>query len=137
MQAFKTTLTKTKSGLEVADLIVGGLTSIGGLRIDADEIEVTNFDSLGYKEFISGFKDAGEVSIEGILKGGTDFGTLLALQDAGTTEAWTIEFLDGSTLAFNGYVKTFGTNDGGMTDAVTFSGSIRVSGKPVFTEAES
>jgi len=135
MQSFKTTLTKTKSGLEAADLVVGGLTSIGGLQIDADEIEVTNFDSLGYKEYISGFKDAGEVSIEGILKNGTEFGTLLALQDAGTTEEWTITFVDGSTLVFDGYVKTFGTGDGGMSDAVTFSGAIRVSGKPVFTEA--
>ena len=135
MQAFKTTLTKTMSGDEIADLVVGGLTSIGGIQVEGDEIEVTTFDSLGYKEFISGFKDAGEVSLEGVLKVGADFSKLLALQDAGTTESWTIEFKDTSTLAFDGYVKSFGTGDGGMSDAVTFSGSIRVSGKPVYTVA--
>jgi len=135
MQSFKTTLTKTMSGSETEDLVVGGLTSIGGIQVEGDEIETTTFDSEGYKEFISGFKDAGEVSIEGVLAVGADFSKLLALQDAGTTEPWTIAFKDTSTLAFDGYVKTFGTGDSGMSDAVTFSGAIRVSGKPVYTVA--
>lgn len=135
MQAFKTTLTKTMSGDEIADLVVGGLTSLGGVQVEGDEIETTTFDSEGYREFIAGFKDAGEMSFEGVLNTGADFSKLLALQDAGTTEEWTIEFKDTSTLVVQGWVKTFGTGDGGMDDAVTFSGAIRVSGKPVFTAA--
>ena len=137
MQAFKSTLVKTMSGTEAADLTVGGLTSIGALSIAGDEIDVTNFDSAGYKEYISGFKDAGELSIEGIITDEDAFAALLDLADAGTTEAWTITFKSGATLAFSAWVKTFGTGSGGMSDAVTFSGSLRVSGKPVFTAATS
>ena len=137
MQSFKTTLTKTMSGSESADTVIGNLTSLGGVQIEGDEIETTNFDSSGYREFISGFKDAGEMSFEGILNSDTDFSALLDLQDAGTTEEWTIQFLSGATLVIDGWVKSFGTGDGGMDDAVTFSGSIRVSGKPVYTGASS
>lgn len=135
MQAFKTTLTKTLKSPEIVDLVVGGLTSLGGVQVEGDEIETTTFDSSGYREFISGFKDAGEMSFEGVLKVGADFTKLLALQDSGLTEQWTIAFVDGSSLVFDGWVKSFGTGDGGMSDAVTFSGSIRVSGKPVYTAA--
>ena len=121
MQAFKTTLTKTKSGSEGADLIVGGLTSIGGVKIEGDEIDVTNFDSLGYKEFISGFKDAGEVSIEGIVTNEDAFSAMLTLADSGVTDTWTITFLSGATLVVSAWVKSFGTGDGGMSDAVTYA----------------
>ena len=137
MQAFKTTLTKKMSGDEVTDLVVGNLTSLGGVKVEGDEIETTDFDSQGYKEFISGFKDAGEVPIEGNLKNETTYAALSDLVDAGTTEEWTIEFKSGATLVIQAWLKSFGTNDGGMSDAVTFGGSLRVSGKPVFTAATS
>lgn len=137
MQSYKTTLTKTKSGSEPNDWKVGHLTSLGGLQIDADEIETTDFDSGGFREFIPSFKDAGEVAIEGRLKSESDFSKLLALQDSGTVEQWTIQFKSGATLVFNAFVKTAGTTDGGMDDAVGFSGALRVSGKPTFTPAGS
>ena len=47
---------------------MAGLTSINGLELSADTIDVTTLDSDGgYREFIGGFKDAGEVSLEGFL----------------------------------------------------------------------
>ena len=137
MQAFKSTLVKTMSGTEAADLTVGGLTSIGALSIAGDEIDVTNFDSAGYKEYIPGFKDAGEVFIEGIVTDEDAFSKMLALADGDAIDTWTITFKSGATLAFSAWVKTFGTGSGGMSGAVTFSGSLRVSGKPVFTAATS
>ena len=134
MQAYKTTLTMTDTP---SDWKVGHLTSLGGLQIDADEIETTDFDSGGFREFIPSFKDAGEVSIEGILKSDADFAKLLQLQDDGTVEEWTIEFKSGATLVFDAFVKTAGTTDGGLDGAVGFSGALRVSGKPAFTSAGS
>jgi len=51
-----------------APVPVGNLSSIGGLELSADTIDVTTLDSTGgYREFIAGFKDAGEVALEGIL----------------------------------------------------------------------
>ena len=43
-----------------APVPVAGLTSIGGLELSADTIDVTKLDSAGgYREFIGGFKDGG------------------------------------------------------------------------------
>ena len=39
-----TTLTKTKSGSETEDLVIGGLTSIGEVGVESDEIDVTTLD---------------------------------------------------------------------------------------------
>ena len=45
---------------------VARLSSIGGLELSADTIDVTTLESDGgYREFIAGFKDAGEVALEG------------------------------------------------------------------------
>ena len=45
---------------------VGGLKSIDGIDVNADSVEVTDLaNSTGYKEFVAGFKDPGEVSVSG------------------------------------------------------------------------
>ena len=57
-RALGTTLSKGEQA-------IGGLTSIGGIEITADEIDVTTLDSDGgYKEFIGGFKDAGKLLLK-------------------------------------------------------------------------
>ena len=41
---------------------VGGLTSIGGVEVSSETSDVTSLDNAdGYKEFLGGFKDGGEV----------------------------------------------------------------------------
>ena len=53
-RALGTTLSKGETA-------IGGLTSIGGIEITADEIDVTTLDSDGgYREFIGGFKMLGK-----------------------------------------------------------------------------
>lgn len=132
-----TTLTKTKSGTEQADLVVADLTSIGEIGLESDEIDVTTLDSTGgYKEFIAGFKDAGEVSLEGIIKSEDAMETMLALAEAQSIEEWTIETASGSTWVFDGFVKMFKEGEATVDGVRGFTASIRVSGKPEYTSVE-
>ena len=55
--------------LKIEETKVGGLTEIGGIELSADTLDITTLDSEGgYREFVGGFKDAGEVSLSGYLK---------------------------------------------------------------------
>jgi len=132
-----TTLTKTLSGVEETDLIVGNLTSIGEVGVESDEVDVTTLDSsAGYKEFVAGFKDAGEVSLAGILKDEDDMETLLALAESQAIEEWTIETDSGSTWVFDGFLKTFKETESTVEGVRGFSASIRISGAPDYTAVE-
>jgi predicted secreted protein len=131
-----TTLTKTASGAEGEDLVIADLTSIGEIGIESDEIDVTTLDSTGgYKEFIAGFKDAGEVSLEGIIKSETAMASMITLADSQAVEEWTIETPSGSTWVFDGFVKTFKEGEASVEGVRGFTGSIRVSGEPTYTAA--
>ena len=131
-----TTLVKTKSGEESSDLTIANLTTIGRVGIESDEIDVTTLDSTGgFKEFIAGFKDAGEVSLAGFIKSEEAMEIMVALADAQTMEKWTITTLSGSTWAFDGFVKMFEESEANVDGVRGFSGSIRVSGKPAYTPA--
>ena len=54
----------------IDDKAVGGLSSIGGVEVSSETTEVTALDNTtGYKEYLGGFKDGGEVPLEGFLDG--------------------------------------------------------------------
>lgn len=127
--------TKLKIG-NTSPVTVAGLTSIGGLELSADTIDVTTLDSDGgYREFIAGFKDAGEVSLEGYLeldqgKGQKD---LYDLFENGDVQDFTIEFPDNmGSWKFKGVVTGFSTG-ADLEDPLSFSSTIKVSGKPTLT----
>lgn len=132
-----TTLTKTMSGSEIADLLIADLTSIGEVGVESSEVDVTTLDSTGgYKEYIAGFKDAGEVSLEGIIKSEDAMEAMLALAESQALEEWTIETTSGSTWVFDGFVKSFKEGESTVEGVRTFTGSIRVSGAPTYTAVE-
>jgi len=132
-----TILTKTMSGTESEDLIVADLTSIGEIGLESDEIDVTTLDSTGgYKEYIAGFKDAGEVSLGGIIKSEDAMETMLALAEAQSVEEWTVETASGSTWVFDGFVKIFKEGEATVEGVRGFTASIRISGQPVYTSVE-
>lgn len=127
--------TKLKIGT-TSPVAVAGLTSIGGLELSADTIDVTTLDSDGgYREFIAGFKDAGEVSLEGYFvpeatKGQNELYTLF---ESGATSAFTIEFPNNiAKWEFNGIVTGFGTG-ADLEDPLSFSATLKVSGAPTLT----
>lgn len=115
---------------------VAGLTSIGGLDLSADTIDVTSLDSDGgYREFLAGFKDAGEVSLEGffMITAGEDNGQsqLYKLFEDGDEEDFSIVFPPKTKTLwqFKGIVTGFGTS-AAVEDPVSFSATIKVSGEP-------
>lgn len=114
---------------------IGGLTSIGGIEATADTVEVTALDSEGgYREYIAGFKDAGEVSLEGFLDDATESNQneLYSLFSSGQTVECEISFPNGGKWEFTGIVTGFGTSTS-VDDAITFTSTIKVSGAPTFT----
>lgn len=119
--------------------LIGGLTSIGGIEITADTMDVTTLDSAGgYRESIGTFKDAGEVPIEGFFDH-TSAGQI-AMQDsmdAGTAEDYTITFptTPVTTWKFKGIVTAFKVGDAELDGAIAFGSTIKISGKPVLAVA--
>jgi len=74
------------TSLTVNNKVIGALTSINGIEITADTIDVSSLDnSSGYREKLPGFKDAGEVTCSGFLDGSdqgqSELYTLLASGD--------------------------------------------------------
>ena len=113
---------------------VAGLTSIGGLELSADTIDVTTLDNDGgYREFIAGFKDAGEVSLEGYLELDEGQQALYDLFESGETEDFSIVFPENmGSWEFRGIVTGFSTSVD-LEDPLSFSCTIKVSGKPTLT----
>lgn len=124
-----TTLSKTSgTPADIADL-----TSIGEIGIENSEIDVTTLDSAdNYKEYIAGFKDAGEVSLAGFVKSEANMEDMLALAEAQTVESWEIEFPSGAKWFLTGFVKIWKEAESTVEGVRGFTGSIRITGKPVY-----
>lgn len=120
--------------LKKGDQKIGGLTSIGGIEITADTMDVTTLDSDGgYKEFIGTFKDAGEVALEGFFR--PEDGGQLSMQQSleeGQPEDFTIEFptIPKANWKFKGVVTGFKVGDAEVDGTIAFGATIKVSGKP-------
>lgn len=124
--------TTLKKGVGGAGTVVASLTSIGGLELSADVIDSTALDSAGsYRQFVSSFKDAGEISLEGYYNY-TAHSPLLTDFEAGTVSDYSINFADGSSWAFKAVVTGFQTGVS-LEDLVSFSSTLKVSGKPTLT----
>lgn len=131
-----TTLTKGKSGDELEDLKIANLTSIGEIGVESEEIDATDLDSPdNYKEFIAGSKDAGEVSIAGNIKDESNVEKMLALAESQSIENWTVTYPSGAKWVFNAFVKSFKDGEKTTDGLATFTASLRISGKPVYTKS--
>mgnify|MGYP001296959650 FL=1 len=116
---------------------IGGLTSIGGIEITADTVDVTTLDSDGgYREFLGTFKDGGEVTIEGFFDPESE--GQLAMQDSldsGLAEDYKITFptTPAAEWAFEGVVTGLKVGDVDVDGNIAFGATIKVSGKPLLT----
>lgn len=119
--------------LKIGTKKVAGLTSIGGLELSADTIDTTTLDSDGgYREFIGGFKDAGEVGVSGFFlpKDGGQAAVYAAFE-SGEVQECEIVFPPsmGASWQFSAVVTGISTG-AELEDAVSFEGTLKVSGKP-------
>jgi predicted secreted protein len=121
-----------------SELTIGKLTSIGGMKFSADTIDVTNHQSTsGWREFISGLKDGGEVTIEGFFED-DDAGQLALFGDiGGDAQDFVVVFPDTSQWAFSALVTGVEMGKGDLKDGVPFSATVKITGVPEFTGATS
>jgi len=114
--------------------VVAELTSIGGISMSRDTIDVTSYDSEdGIREFISGLADAGEVALEGNFIA-ADLGQIYMKDafDDGEMESVVITFSDASTVSFEALVTGYDVTPGAVGGKVSFGGKLKISGKPVW-----
>jgi predicted secreted protein len=126
--------TALKGGSAGTTTTVAYLTAIQGLDLSAATIETTALDTTGgYKTFVGGIKDAGDVSISGHFDPSKHTG-LLTDFNAGTANPYIIEFSDKGTTSgtqwqFNAIVTQYKTAPD-MNGLVTFDAKLKVSGAP-------
>lgn len=122
------------------NVAVAGLNTINGIEITAETVDVTAHDSPGaFKEFITGFLDAGEVSLEGFFDPEDTTGQQAMLTSALAREikecVITFPASTGTTWTFNGLITAIKIGDAPVDGAIPFSASIKPSGQPVFAVA--
>ena len=109
---------------------IGALTSIGEITPDSEELDATTLDSaLGYREFLQGFKDSGEVTLSGYYDK-TDAGQqalIAGYGDGGILET-VITFPDDTTATFQAYVKSYTLGAADVDGIVGFGATLRISG---------
>lgn len=124
---------------KLGNTAIGSLKSIGGIALSADTIDVTTLDNEdGYKEFIGGMKDGGEVSLDGFFDAGDEGQkALYTAFESGSVKEATITFPAELKCSWqlNGVVTAYETS-ADLSDAVTFSCTVKVSGKPTLAITE-
>lgn len=119
--------------LKVNSKAVGGLTTINGIEISAETVDLTALDNQsGYREKEPGFKDGGEVTVSGFLDGSDDGqDEMYTLLNSGATTTCNIVFPAkiGKTWTFTAGVSRFVTG-AELEGGVTFEATLLVSGQP-------
>ena len=112
------------------------LSTIGNRGINSEVIDVTSLDSPdGFREFVASLKEAMEIPFEGFIKSEDNFEDLLTLSDTQTNEDWLITSPKGSTMAVTAFLMNFMEMESTIDNVRKFSGTLKVSGKPVYTPA--
>ena len=111
--------------------LIGSLTSIGEITPDSEELDATTLDSAnGYREYIQGFKDSGELSLSGYHDtASAGQATMRTLYASGASGYFWATFPDQTTVAFNAYVKGYSDGSADVDGVVGFGCTLRISGK--------
>lgn len=128
-----TTLKFTPKG--GAQTTVGRLTAIGEVKPDSEEIDVTTLDSAGgYREYVQGYRDAGELTVEGFHhKNDAGQAAIRTAYNAGSAGGVEITFPDGAQAAFSAYVKSYALGAAKVDGAVGFSATFRITGAVTYS----
>ena len=105
------------------------ITKISGPEVSAAEIDVTSLDSTGgYKEYITGLKDGGSVSLDAnwIKTDAQQLAMRTRVSD-GSTHNYRVAWSDGSTATFAAVVTKFSIN-ADATSQLKAAFALRISG---------
>jgi len=121
------------------ELAIGELVNINGVPVSQDAVDVTSHGSTsGYREFVAGLLDAGEVSFEGnhiaANAGQQRIFTHLTARD---NREMVINMPDGSEWQFGALCTGFGAAGAPVDGKLDFSGAFKLSGVPVLATAYS
>ena len=114
---------------------IGSLTKIAPPERSTDSIDITTLDVVdGYKKFMPGLKDGGEVTVSGFFDS-ADAGQL-ALDTAfkaGSEDTYIITFPApiGATFTFSAIVIKFTPGEVNTEDPLSFELTLKVTGKPI------
>jgi len=133
-QSIGTKLYLVKTGSEAADTQIAHLTSVGEIKGEAEEIDVTDHDSPdGNKEYIAGAVDYGDFEFEGNLCDVDLADKMFGILNSKATRSWYIKYTDGSRVDITGPLKAFGLNERTTDGLNQYSGTIRVAQTPTYT----
>lgn len=112
------------------DTVVGKLSSVGEIAPASEAVDVTTLDSTGgYREFLQGYRDSGEVEISGFHeKGDAGQTALRAAFDSGEAGSAQVEFPDGTLVSFRAFVKSCSLGAAEVDGAVGFGAVLRITG---------
>lgn len=132
MDAFGTALSRGDGSSTETFLAIAHVTNVGGPSTSRDTYDVTAHDSAdGWREFVGGLKDGGEVSID-VNYHPAEHDTLAADYADTDPRNYKVAFPDGSEWAFAALLTGFepgAPHDGQLTASLGF----KVSGKPTFS----
>lgn len=109
---------------------VGSLTSIGEIAPDSEELDATTLDSPGgYREFLQGFKDSGELPLSGFHNADSaGQATMRTLYASGALGYFWVTFPDQTVVAFKAYVKSHTVGAADVDGIVGYGCTLRISG---------
>lgn len=122
--------TRISCRYENADVVIGRLRAIGEIRADSEAVDVTCLDAEnGYRTYVQGMKDMGEVTLEGFHDKDQEGQALLRiLYENGEILPFTVAFPDGSRAVFSAFVKALALGAAQVDGAVGFSAVLRLTG---------
>lgn len=113
---------------------IAEVRSIGDVGPEAEMIDVTNFDSTaGWKEFIPGLIDGGEVQIEmNFIPGNSSQQGLRTNLTGRSSATYSVVWTDtGETWSFTAYVQSIKPR-GGVAEALTATVTFKITGQMTF-----
>ena len=131
---FGTTLSRSDMASTPTFTELAGITNISGPGISRQIHDVSAHDSPnGYREFIGGLKDPGEVSVDVNYDPDVHDVWVDDLDDV-LPRDYEMEFPDGTVWAFEALLTSFEPS-APFDDKLSASASFKVTGKPVITPA--
>lgn len=114
--------------------VIAELDEIGALAPRAETIDVTHLASTGgYREFVSGLRDGGEITLRGnFYPGDAPQMAMKTYFDDGVARAFTITLpaAMAATITFSGIVTGLEVGPFPVAGKVALAGTIKVTGKP-------